>query len=99
MTAIGEGYVWPNLTIYSDGMRTALLAHRSTRPDAKPLRYLGAPPCILSSDEFEAAVDAFIPRMLARLRDQGVDETNLDRIWSDILVERADPDLAERRRL
>jgi hypothetical protein len=37
--------------------------------------------------------------MLARLRDQGVDETKLDRIWSDILAERADPDLAERRRL
>ncbi|MGH7116365.1 MAG: hypothetical protein ACREE9_17955, partial [Stellaceae bacterium] len=25
MTAIGEGYVWPNLTIFSDGVRTALI--------------------------------------------------------------------------
>ncbi|HEY6359349.1 MAG TPA: hypothetical protein VIX35_14000, partial [Vicinamibacterales bacterium] len=29
MTAIGEGYVWPNLTIFSDGVMTALLAERS----------------------------------------------------------------------
>jgi hypothetical protein len=99
MTAIGEGYVWPNLTIFSDGVMTALLAERSFRPDAKPFRYLGAPPCILPSAQFEAAVDAFIPRILGRLRDQGVDETNLDRTWKDVLTERADPDLSKRRRV
>jgi len=99
MTAIGEGYVWPNLTIFSDGVRTALLAEPSARPDAKPFRYLGAHPCILPSTEFEAAVDAFIPRILARLRDQGVAETNLDAMWRDVLTERGDPDQARRRRL
>lgn len=99
MTAIGEGYVWPNLTIFSDGVMTALLAERSTRPDAKPFRYLGAPACILPSARFEAAIDAFLPRVLGRLRSQGVDETNLDRIWSDVLAERADPGLAKRRRI
>jgi len=99
MTSIGEGYVWPNLTIFSDGVMTALVAERSVRPDAKPFRYLGAPPCILPSTQFEAAVDAFIPRILGRLRDQGVDGTNLDRIWNDVLAERGNPDLAKRRRV
>uniref|UniRef100_UPI0025901407 hypothetical protein n=1 Tax=Acidiphilium sp. TaxID=527 RepID=UPI0025901407 len=99
MTAIGEGYVWPNLTIFSDGVRTALLAEPSIRADARPFRYLGAHPCVLPSREFEAAVDAFIPRILARLRDQGVGETNLDAIWRDVLAERADPDQVRRRRL
>jgi hypothetical protein len=99
MTAIGEGYVWPNLTILSDGVMTALLTERSIRPNAKPFCYFGAPPCILPSREFEAAVDAFIPRILGRLRDQKVPESNLDRIWSDVLAERADPGLAKRRRL
>jgi hypothetical protein len=99
MTAIGEGYVWPNLTIYSDGVWTTLVAERSRRPDAKPFRYFGAPPCILPSETFEAAVDAFVRRMLARLRDQQVPKSNLDCIWSDILAERCDPDLSKRRRL
>jgi len=99
MTAIGEGYVWPNVTIFSDGFRTTLLAHPSSRPDAKPFRYLGAPPTILPSAQFESAVDVFIPRILGRLRDQGVGETNLDRVWRDVLAERADPDLTKRRRL
>lgn len=99
MVAIGEGYVWPNLIIFSDGVRTALVAEPSSRADAKPFRYLGANPCVLPSTEFEAAVDAFIPRILGRLRDQGVAETNLDRIWRDLLTERADPDQTRRRRL
>ncbi len=99
MTAIGEGYVWPNLTIFSDGVRTALLAERSVRPDAKPFRYLGAPACVVPSTEFEAAVDSFIPRVLARLRDQKVNDTNLDAIWRDVLAERADPELSKRRKL
>ncbi len=99
MTAIGEGYAWPNLTIFSDGVRTALLAERSVRPDAKPFRYLGAPPCVVPSTEFEAAVDAFIPRILARLRDEKVGKTDLDGIWREVLAERADPDMSKRRKL
>lgn len=99
MTAIGEGYAWPNLTIFSDGVRTALLAEASVRADAKPFRYLGAPACIMPSREFEAAVDAFVARILGRLRDQGVAQTNLDLIWRDLLAERADPEQARRRRL
>ncbi|MBC7101955.1 MAG: hypothetical protein H5U13_01835 [Parvibaculum sp.] len=99
MTSIGEGYVWPNVTIFSDGVRTALISSPSSRPDAKPFRYIGALPLILPSTVFEAAIDAFIPRVLGRLREQDVPETNLDRLWCDVLAERADPDIAKRRRL
>lgn len=99
MTAIGEGYAWPNLTVFSDGVRTALLAERSVRPDARPFRYLGAPPCVVLSTEFEAAVDAFIPRILARLRDEKAGKTDLDGIWREVLAERTDPDMSKRRKL
>jgi hypothetical protein len=99
MNSIGEGYVWPNITIFSDGVRTALISSPSTRPDAKPFRYVGAPPLILPSTTFEAAVDVFMPRVIGRLRERAVFETNLDRVWSDVLAERKDPDIAVRRRL
>ena len=100
MTAIGEGYVWPNLTIYSDGVRTVLLSKPSVRADAKPFRYLGAVPIVIPSTEFEQAVDAFIPRLQSRLREHGIPETtNLDSLWRDVLIERSDPNLAKRRRL
>ena len=99
MNAIGEGYVWPNLTIFSDGVRTALISEPSSRPDAKPFRYLGSLPRVLPSAEFEAAVDAFLPQAIGRLRSCDVAETNLDRVWQDVLAERADSEIVKRRRL
>jgi hypothetical protein len=99
MTTIGEGYVWPNITIFSDGVRTALISSPSARPDSKPFRFVGAPSLILPSTTFEAAIDAFIPQVIGRLREQAIHGTNLDRIWSDVLAERRDPAIAIRRRL
>ena len=99
MVSIGEGYIWPNLTIFSDGLRTALISRPSSRPNARPFRYVGTDPCILASSRLEAAIDAFVPQVLARLRDSGISETNLDRVWEDLLAERANPGVALRRRL
>jgi hypothetical protein len=98
MVSIGEGYVWPNLTIFSDGLRTALISHPSSHPDAKPFRYVGANPRIVPSAKFESALDSFILQVLGRLRDAGIKETNLDRLWRDVLAERSDPDAALRRK-
>lgn len=99
MTSIGEGYVWPNVTIFSDGVRTALISSPSARPDAKPFRYVGGLPAVVPSTVFESAIDAFVTQMLARLRDESVAETNLDRLWRDVLAERSDPGVTKRRRL
>ena len=99
MTAIGEGYAWPNITIFSDGVRTTLLSEPSARPDAKPFRYLGAYPTIIPSAQFEAAIDAFIGGMEDRLLQHGLSDTNLSRVWAELQAERANPADAARRRL
>ena len=99
MTSIGEGYVWPNLQIWSDGVRTMLISQPSSRPDAKPFRYMGAVPTIVPSTLFEAAIDEFLPRIIGRLRPAELQDTNLEAVWRDILAERADPEIAKRRRL
>lgn len=99
MNSIGEGYAWPSITIFSDGVRTTLLSDASARPDAKPFRYLGAHPSVLPSTVFEAELDNFIGQMEGRLLDHGLGDTNLSRIWSEVRAERADPALAKRRRL
>lgn len=98
MTSIGEGYVWPNITIFSDGVRTALISDPSSQPDAKPFRYVGSHPCVIPSSRFEAAVDGFIPQILGRLRDAKITHSNLDKVWKEVLAERADPGVALRRR-
>ncbi|WP_211258308.1 ImmA/IrrE family metallo-endopeptidase [Sphingomonas sanxanigenens] len=99
MNSIGEGYLWPNIEIWSDGVRTMLISNASAEPDAKPFRYVGSFPTIVPSTLFEAALDEFLPRVIGRLREQGVGETNLDRLWRDVIAERADPEIAKRRRL
>lgn len=99
MNSIGEGYVWPNISIFSDGVRTALISEPSSRPDAKPFRYIGAQPHIIPSTLLEGAIDAFIPRVIARLGAQGCEGSNLQKLWEDILTERRTPDLALRRKL
>ncbi len=96
MTAIGEGYVWPNLTIFSDGVRTMLLSEASS-PDAKLFRYLGARALVLPSTQFEAAINLFMSRILGRLRESAIEETNFDCIWRDVLAERSDPARARAR--
>lgn len=99
MPSIGEGYVWPNITIFSDGFRTALISEPSVRSDAKPFRYVGSLPLIVPSTLWEGAVDAYVRQILGRLRDENIGESNLDRLWEDILAERADQAVSEQRRL
>lgn len=96
MNAIGNGYQWPNITIHSDGLRTVLASRRST-PHAEPFRYAGAPALIVPARDFETAIDLYITQMIERVSDLG--ETNLHRIWHDLVSERFDPELAKRRRL
>ncbi|MBY6240464.1 hypothetical protein [Methylosinus sp. Sm6] len=99
MTAIGEGYVWPNVTIFSDGLRTALLSAPSSRSEAKPFRYVGALPTVIPSTAFEAASDAFILQILGRLKAEGIKDSNLSRLWDDLSAERNNPYIAKRRKL
>lgn len=98
MAAIGEGYLWPNIRIHSDGVRTVVLSRRSQDPDCKPFRYLGAHPVVLPSTQWEAAVDAFIPHVLARLDSHGVPSSNLHTTWEEVCAERLDPNRSLVRR-
>jgi len=99
MTMIGAGYVWPNLTIFSDGVRTVLVSRPSVRPDAKPFRYFGSNATVVPSTLFESALDAFLVLILGRLSARGINGTNLEHLWEDLRIERSEPGLARRRRL
>ena len=99
MTSIGEGYTWPPITIRGDGVRSAVIASPSSDPNARPFRYLGAAPWIGSRTELEAAIDAFIPRVLDRLERSQLKTTNLHRLWTELLDERSDRESTRSRRL
>ena len=91
LSTIGGGYVWPNVSIFSDGERVALLA-KPTRPrPQEPLRYLADAAIVVPAREFEQAIDLFMEQVRGQLRAERLTSTNLHQIWDDVLAKRADP--------
>lgn len=99
LTTIGEGYVWPNITIFSDGERIALIAKPTRERPNTPFRYLSDFAAVIGARDFEYVVDGFIEQVRGLLREGQLGETNLDQIWNDLHEERRDPDTAKRRKL
>ncbi len=97
---IGEGYVWPNVVISSDGFRCALIAEPSQELKAVPFRYLGAARMeVVPAGDLEAEIDRFARQVLGILDNANVHDTNLHRLWNDLRTERTDPDSTRFRRL
>ena len=98
LSTIGGGYVWPDITIFSDGERTALVPRPTAERPSTAYRYIGDFVAVVPSREFDAAVDRFIESIRGRLRAEGVAETNLDVLWRDLTEERQDATIAQRRK-
>lgn len=96
---IGGGYIWPNITIFSDGERTALIARPTSEREDTPFRYISNSAAVLPSTEFEKGIDEFLVQIIARLDEQGVTGANLQSLWSDLCAERVDPVLARYRKM
>lgn len=99
MTTIGGGYIWPNITIFSDGERIALIAKPTEERPQTPFRYIADIAAILQASEFEAGTDSFIGQVLERLDSEKIAKTNLQAIWQGVLTERRTPTLARERKL
>lgn len=98
LATIGKGYVWPNITIFSDGERIALVPKPTGLRPQEPLRYVSDLPVIVRAAEFENAVDHFIDQVRGQLLAEGIAKSNLHQIWTDVLAERADPEIGTRRK-
>lgn len=98
LSTIGGGYVWPNITVFSDGERTALIAKPSNERPSTPYRYINDAAAILASADFEATIDEFVEVIRGKLRTEGIANTNLDTLWAELASERHDEALAQRRK-
>jgi hypothetical protein len=99
MTTIGGGYIWPNITIFSDGERIALVAKPTEERVQTPFRYIADIGAVLLASEFEAGTDAFVGQVVERLDSEKIANTNLQIIWQELLTERRIPKLARERKL
>ncbi|WP_019832404.1 hypothetical protein [Sphingomonas sp. PR090111-T3T-6A] len=96
---IGGGWIWPNITIVTDGEQILFDPVPTEPGPGQPLRYLSSLPLSVSAADFETAIDDFVRRVLERLRVSEVGATNLADLWQALTVERADPRLARFRKL
>lgn len=96
---IGGGYIWPNITVFSDGERTALVTRPTRERADTPFRYITDFAAIVSSADFEVGVDNFVGQVLERLEASGVNGSNLSRLWVDVSKERSNAELARIRKL
>ena len=100
MATVGEGYSWPNITIFSDGVQSFLESQPSRNPRAVLFRYFGAARReAVRVAALETAIDGFVRNVLDRLDDRNIRDTNLHRLWNDLKTEREDPEIARLRRL
>lgn len=74
---IGGGYIWPNITIFSDGERTALVTRSTRARTDTPFRYITNFSAIISSADFEVEVDNFVAQVLERLDASGVPQDDV----------------------
>ncbi|MFD2182226.1 hypothetical protein [Rhodoplanes azumiensis] len=99
VATIGGGYIWPNLTIFSDGQRTTLVAEPTRDRPQTPFRYITDDAAVVPSSEFESELDLFVEQVLERLKWAGVGDSNLETVWKGVLSERRTPALATVRKL
>jgi hypothetical protein len=99
ISGIGGGYIWPNVTISSDGQQTELVAKPTIDQAQTPFRYIADTAAVIPVAEFESELDRFIDGVIERLDNEGVAETNLREVWKSVCEERANANEAQKRKL
>jgi hypothetical protein len=99
LATIGHGYIWPNITIFSDGERTALIAKPTDERKQTPFRFITDRGVVVPASDFEAGLDAFIEQVFERLTVREIKESNLHSVWGGVQEERRSPELSLTRKL
>ena len=97
LPSVGAGYPWPNVSLWGEGSRCAVMVHEDAHNLQRSLRFVAEPALkYVASTIAVNAIDSFIRRVL---QDAGSDCDGLDKEHRDLLAERADPDVSRWRRL
>ncbi len=96
--AAGHGFLWPNLKFASDSQSIQVVGHPTNPLSNEPVRFLADFEETIPADAFERVIDEFIGLVLARLRAVGLENSDLERLWNEVLQERRDPKTATIRR-
>ena len=97
LPSVGAGYPWPNISLWGEGSRCAVMVHADVHNFQRSLRFVAEPALnFVASATAETAIDTFIDHVL---QDLGSNCDGLDREYRDLCSERADPAVSRWRRL
>ena len=100
LSSIGEGYLWPDIEMVSDGVLMRLASSPTGDPDEKVFRFVGAPRSeTVTVETFKKAVNEFAHVVLERLGEANIRDTNLHVIWRHLERERDEEAAAAFRRM
>ncbi|MBW8078870.1 MAG: hypothetical protein GJU76_12530 [Gallionella sp.] len=99
MASIGNGYIWPNIHVLSDGQNITLVSKPTPERERTPYRYISDAVSFIPASDFENEVGIFIETVLRRLEDYQIAKSNLADIWQAVLEERQDAALSQQRKL
>lgn len=99
LTSIGEGWLWPRITIAADGDSVVLRSRPSRRNSVEPLAFVSQTEVRAPRKEFADTAGWFVERVLDRLRTLNVEAPDLRSSWGELSAERSDTEIAQYREL
>ena len=100
MSTIGEGYVWPNIQLASDGFRVVVGSFPSEDPYAKAFRYIGVGRSeVIALECLQNAARKLVEAVLDMLEQRHTRKTELHCQWSNLQQDMSKPDVLVKRRI
>ena len=99
IATVGSGYVWPNITMLSDGEQITVQVRPTNGAKWEPIRYLENWDAVIDASDFEAGLASFVEEVLGRLSACQVTGTELSELWTELRGERSDPEFSAIRKL
>ena len=99
LAAAGDGYLWPSLTLSSDGETVLAIAKSGDPNGTEPIRYLQDYAGVIPAVDFEAVIDGFVAAAIDGMSAEVKRSTDLIDLWAEVTRERAEPELHDVRKL
>ena len=99
LASIGEGWLWPRITIAADGDCVVLRSRPSPGNAVEPLAFVSEAEARPSRPQFEESAGQFVKEVLDRLRTRNLGASDLQMSWRELSAERSDDEIAQYRAL
>ena len=99
LTSIGEGWLWPRLTIAADGKSLVFRSHPEESSKVEPAAWLTGAEVRVPREVFSERAAHFVRDVLDRINAWNLKETELRTSWDELQAEQSDPDVTLYRQL